>query len=96
MEAFVALGVPEVTPLLATRAALMDLTSTSTISIGLIAVCTVVTEFAIMGAVLPADWADTIKATLAVIKAKSTILFFAIWASRERFSRCAARDLLPA
>ena len=91
-----ALGVPEVTPLLATRAALMDLTSTSTISIGLIAVCTVVTEFAIMGAVLPADWADTIKATLAVIKAKSTILFFAIWASRERFSRCAARDLLPA
>jgi hypothetical protein len=95
METFVTLLVPQGSPFLA-AVELMDLSSASAIGIRLVAVCTVVTEAAIVGAVLPADWADTIKATLAVIKAKSTILFFAIWASRERFSRCAARDLLPA
>ena len=49
-----------------------------------------------MGAVLPADWANTIKASLAGVEAKSTILFLAIGASGEWLTGSAARDLLPA
>lgn len=58
MEAIVALGVPKGAPLLAATA-LMHLSSTSAIGVGLVAVSTVVTEFAVFGAVLPADGADS-------------------------------------
>lgn len=58
MEVIVALGVPKGAPLLAAFA-LVHLSSASTIGIGLVAVSTIVTEFAVSGAVLPADGANS-------------------------------------
>jgi len=58
MEVLVARGVPEGAPLFAALA-LVDLTGTSAVSVRLVAVSTVVTEASVVGAVLPADGADT-------------------------------------
>ena len=46
--------------------ALVYLSSSSTVSIGLVAVCSVVAEALVLGAVLPTDWTDTSEAILAV------------------------------
>ena len=73
MEVFVARGVPERSPLFAALA-LMNLTGSTAIGIRLIAVCTIVTEASVGWAVLPADWANTAVALLAVRVAKSAIL----------------------
>ena len=77
MEVFVTLLIPERAPFLA-FIELVDLTSTSAIGIGLVTVGTVVTEFAIMGAVLPADGSDTGVVLLTVRVAKSAILLLII------------------
>ena len=77
MEAVVALGVPEGAPLL-TSSTLVNLASTATIGVRLVAVCTIVTELSVVRAVLPADWANTTVAALAVRVAKSTILLLVI------------------
>ena len=74
MEAIVALGVEEVAPLLAAWATLVNFTSTSAISIRLVAVGSIVTEFRIVWAVLPANGTDSREAFLAVIEAKGSIL----------------------
>jgi hypothetical protein len=95
MEVIVALGVPKDAKLLAAFA-LMYLSSASTVGIGLVAVSTIVTEFAVMGAVLPADRADSLEAILAVVETKGAILLLIIRAGRERLSSCAAVSFLPA
>lgn len=58
MEVLVARGVPEGAPLFAALA-LVDLTGTSAVGVRLVAVGTIVTEASVVGAVLPADGADT-------------------------------------
>lgn len=58
MEALVALGVPERTPLLAV-ATLVHLAGSTTVSIGLVAVGSVIAETTIVRAVLPADGTDS-------------------------------------
>jgi len=95
MEVIVALGVPKGAPLFAAFA-LVHLSSASTIGVGLVAVSAIVTEFAVSGAVLPADGADSLEAILAVVEAKGAILLFIISAGRERLSSCAAVSFLPA
>ena len=95
MEIIVTLGVPKGAPLLAAFA-LMHLSSASTIGIGLVAVSTIVTEFTVFGAVLPADGADSLEASLAVVEAKGAILLLIIGAGRERLSSCATISFLPA
>ena len=77
METFVTLLVPQGSPFLAT-VELVDLSSASAIGIRLVAVCTVVTETAIVGAVLPADGTDTGVSGLTVRVAKSAILILVI------------------
>ena len=57
MEVIVALRVPESAVFFASLA-LVHLTGASAICIGLIAVCTIVTEASVVRAVLPADWSD--------------------------------------
>jgi len=96
MEALVALGVVEVTPLLATWAALVNLTSTSAIGIRLVAVSSIVTEARVMWAVLPADGTDSREAFLAVIEAKSSILLLTGGAVRQGLSSSATSRFLPA
>jgi hypothetical protein len=96
MEAFVALDVPEVAPLLAAWSALMDLTSASAIGIRLVAVGAIITETCVVWAVLPADWSDTAESILAVIEAESSILFFSGSAVGKRLTRGTASSLLPA
>ena len=96
MEALVALGVVEVTPLLATWAALVNLTSTSAIGIRLVAVGSIVTEFRIVWAVLPANGTDSREAFLAVIEAKSSILLLTGGAVRQGLSSSATSRFLPA
>ena len=95
MEAFMARGVPERAPLFAALA-LMNLTGSAAVSIRLVAVCTVVTEADVAWAVLPADWANTAVAFLAVRVAKSTILLMIFGAGRERLAGRATVGLLPA
>ena len=96
MEAWVALDVPEVSPFLTVRSTVVNLTGTSSVGIGLVAVGSVVTECFILGAVLPADWAHTRVAFITVVVAESTILLLVLGASRERFSCCATSNLFPA
>ena len=96
MEAWVALDVPEVSPFLTVRSTVVNLTGTSSVGIGLVAVGAVVTECFILGAVLPADWAHTRVAFITVVVAESTILLLVLWAGRERFSCCATSNLFPA
>ena len=96
MEARVALDVPEVSPLLTVGATVVNLTGSSSVGIGLVAVSTVVTELFIMGAVLPADGAHTRITTVTVVVAEGTILLLAFRAGREGFACCATGHLLPA
>ena len=96
MEAWVALDVPEVSPFLTVRSTVVNLTGTSSVGIGLVAVGSVVTECFILGAVLPADWAHTRVAFITEVVAESTILLLVLWAGRERFSCCATSNLFPA
>ena len=96
MEAIVALWIPEVAPLFTARSTLVNLTSTSSIGIGLVTVGTIIAEACVMWAVLPAYWANTRESIFAVIKAKGTILFFAGWAIGERLTCSTSRCLLPA
>mgnify|MGYP006922971080 FL=1 len=77
MEIIVALGVPEGAPLFASLA-LVHLTSSTAISVWLVAVGTVIAEACVVRAVLPADWANTAVAVLAVRVAKSTIFLLVI------------------
>jgi len=77
VEAFVALGEPEGAPLLAV-ATLVNLAGTTTVGIRLVAVGTVITEAAVVRAVLPADGTDTGEAILTVGVAKGTILLLII------------------
>lgn len=77
MEIIVALGVPEGAPLFA-ASALVNLTSSTTICVWLVAVGAVIAEACVVRAVLPADWANTTVAALAVRVAKSTILLLVI------------------
>ena len=58
MEVLVALGIVEVAPFFAAWSALMDFTCASAISIGFVAVGSIVTETRVVWAVLPADWTD--------------------------------------
>ena len=88
-------GVPERAPLFAALA-LMNLTGSTAVSIRLVAVCTVVAEADVAWAVLPADWANTAVAFLAVRVAKSTILLMIFGAGRERLAGRATVGLLPA
>lgn len=87
--------VPKGTPLF-TAMQFVDLTSTSAIGIGLVAVSSIVTELLIAGTVLPADGADTREASFAEGVAKSTVLLLVFGARRERLSSSAALGLLPA
>jgi len=75
MEALVALGVPESAPFLATVTAVY-LASTSSISIGFVAISTIVTELLIFRAVLPADRANSRVSSFARFEAKCSILLF--------------------
>lgn len=77
METFVTLLVPKGSPFLA-GLELVDLSSASTIGVRLVAVCTVVTEASIVGAVLPADGTNTRVAGLTERIAKSAILILVI------------------
>jgi len=69
MEAFVALDIPEIAPLFTAWSTLVDFTSTSTVSVRLIAVSSIVAETRVMGAVLPADGTNSRVAISAVIEA---------------------------
>jgi len=89
-----ALGVPEGSPLLV--ATLVNLTGTTTVGIRLVAVGTVITEAAVVRAVLPADGTDTGEAILTVGVAKGTILLLIVRAGGERLTSSAAIGLLPA
>ena len=95
MEAVVALGVPKGAPLLA-AAALVNLASTATIGVRLVAVGTIVTELRVVRAVLPADWTDAGEAILALVEAESSILLHARGAVGEWLSSSAAGRFLPA
>ena len=95
MESFVALGVPEGAVLLAVST-LVNLTSSTTISIGLVAVSTIIMEVRVMRAVLPADRTDTGVAIFTSGIAKGTISFLILGASGERFTSSAAGCLFPA
>lgn len=95
MESVVALWIPESTPLFATSA-LVNLTGTATISIRLVAVSSIITEFRVLWAVLPANWTDSGVTVLAVRIAESSILLLVSWAGRKRLSSGAAVSLLPA
>ena len=77
MELIVTFRVPKGAPFL-TSVAFVNLTSSSTICVRLVAVGTVVTELAIMGAVLPADGTNTGVVLLTVGVAKSAILLLII------------------
>jgi len=90
-----ALGVPEGSPLFAVSA-LVNLTSSTAISIRLIAVCTIVMEAGIMRAVLPAHWANPTVAFLTIRVAKGTIFLLVLRAGRKRLASSAARGLFPA
>ena len=81
-----ALRIEEVTPLFAVLSTVVNFTSTSTIGIGLVTVCTVVTEAALFGAVLPADWTNAREASLTFFITEGTVLLHTIGAIRERFS----------
>ena len=95
MEVFVALGVPERAPLFAANA-LMDLTGTTAISVGFVAVSAIVTEASVSWAVLPADGTDTAVVRLAVRVAKSAILLMVSRAGGHRLTSRATVGLLPA
>ena len=73
MEVVVALGVPHFA-ILFTSVARVNLSGSSTISVGLVTIGTVVTEAFILGAVLPTDWTNTRETVLAVRVAESAIL----------------------
>ena len=90
-----AFDVPEIS-ILFTSEGLVDLPGASTISIWLIAVSSVIPEFSIVGAILPADWADSGEAVLAIWVANSSILFATFGTGRKRFSSSPAGNLLPA
>ena len=96
MEAWVALDVPEVSPFLTIWSTVVNLTGSSTVGIGLVAVGAIVAELLIMGAVLPANGTNTGVARVAVVIAESTILLLAFSASGEGFSGCATSHFLPA
>ena len=95
MEARVALDVPEVSPFLTVWSTVVNLTGSSTVGIGLVAVGTIVTELFTLGAVLPADGANTRITTITVVIAEGTILLLVLRAGRERFSCCATGHFLP-
>ena len=95
MEAVVALGVPKGAPFLAATA-LVNLASTATIGVRLVAVGTIVTELRVVRAVLPADWANSTEATLAVGVAEGTILLLIICAGGERLTSGTSIGFLPA
>ena len=95
MESVMTLWIPQSTPLFATNA-LVDLTGTATISIWLVAVSSIIAEFRVLWAVLPADWANSGVTVLAVRIAKSSILLLVSWAGRKRLSSGAAVSLFPA
>ena len=86
VEVIVALRIEEVTPLFAVLSTVVNFTSTSTIGIRLVTVCSVVTEAALLWAVLPADWTNAREASLTFFIAKGTVLLHTIGAIRERFS----------
>ena len=90
-----ALGVPQGAPFLAAHA-LVHLTSSTAIGIWLVAVGAVVTEAAVVWAVLPANWTNTRVSILTVGVAESAILLLVIWARGERLASSAAVGLLPA
>ena len=96
METWVALDVPEVSPFLTVWSTVVNLTCTSSIGIGLVAVSTIVTECLILGAVLPADGAHTRVSIITEVVAERSILLLVFRAGRERFSSCATSHLLPA
>ena len=95
MEVLVTRGVPEGAPLFA-ASALVHLTSTSTVSIGLVAVSAIIAEAGVRGAALPANGTDAIVARLTVGVAKSSVLLFVISAGGEWLTSCAAIGLFPA
>lgn len=74
----------------------MHLTSTSAVSIRLVAIGAIIMEALIFGAVLPADWTNTRVAILAVRVAQGTIFFFIVCTRGERLTRCTAVSLFPA
>ena len=95
MEAFVALGVPEGAPLLAVST-FVHLTGTAAICIRLIAVSTIIFEFLIMRAVLPAHGANTGVGVLTERITQRTILLLVLRAGREGLTDSAAGGLFPA
>ena len=80
MEFLVTLGVPEGAPLLAANA-LVDLACAAAISIRLVAVGAIVREASVVGAVLPADGADSRVAFLTVGVAEGAVLLFVVVAA---------------
>jgi len=95
MEFLVTFGVPEGSPLLAANA-LVDLTCATAVSIRLVAVGAIVREAAIVGAILPADWADSRVALLTVGVAESSILLLVVIAAGEGLTGSASIGFLPA
>lgn len=96
MEALVAFGVIESAPLLAAWTALVHFTSASAIGVRLVAVGSIVTEACVVGAVLPADGANSRVAILAVIEAKSSILLLAGGAIGQGLASSATSGFFPA
>ena len=84
-----ALGVPQGAPLLAVRA-LVHLSGTTTISIGLVAVSSIVAEALVVWAILPADRPNTAIVRLTEWVAKRTILLAVLGASGEGLASSAS------
>ena len=81
MEVLVALGMPQIAPLLAALA-FMHLTSTAAVCVRLVAVRAIIVEVSIMRTILPADRTNSAVSFLAVGKAKSAILLLIFRAGR--------------
>ena len=77
MEAFMAFRVPKSTVFLAV-CTLMNLTSTAAISIGFVAIGTIVVEASVVRAVLPADRTDSAVVLLTLRVAEGSILLLAL------------------
>ena len=95
MEVIVALGEPVVAFLLAIGT-LMHLTCSSAVSIGLVAVSTIITESSIMRAVLPADRTHTRVSFLAEWVAECSILLLVMRAGVEWLTSSPSVSFLPA
>lgn len=103
VEIGLALGVVKGSPLLATELRIVtnavifvpkSIADTSSVSLRFVAESAIVSEP--VGAVLPADWTDSVKSFSTERIAESTILFLAISAGSDDFSDSTTVSILPA